>query len=83
MMMRGQQDESHHQTTGCKKELNSEITLLRLSCIRCNRLTTAYLNTGDRTDGENVGMLKIYCESCANNFGDFDEREISDRGSLK
>jgi hypothetical protein len=68
--------------------VETEMTFLRLSCISCNRLTTAYLNTGDRTDRENVGlqlffMSKIYCEYCAKNFGDFDERELSDRGSLK
>jgi hypothetical protein len=46
-------------------------------------LPRAHLNTGDRTDREIVGlelsfMSKIYCESCANDFGDFDKREFSD-----
>lgn len=68
--------------------MNTEITFLRLRSVNCNGFTTAYLNTGDTTDREDVGlqlsfMLKIYCKSCANNFGDFDKREFSDPGSLK
>ena len=63
--------------------MNTEKAFLRLRCAKCNGFTTAYLNTGDRTDTENVGlqlsfMSKIYCESCANDFGDFDKREFSD-----
>jgi hypothetical protein len=46
-------------------------------------LPHTHLNTGDRTDREIVGLelsftSKIYCESCANDFGDFDKREFSD-----
>ncbi|MGC1132863.1 MAG: hypothetical protein WA941_08570 [Nitrososphaeraceae archaeon] len=68
--------------------MNTEIAFLSLRCVKCNGFTTAYLNTGDRTDRDNVGlqlsfMSKIYCESCVNNFGDFDKREFSDPRSLK
>ena len=68
--------------------MNTEITFLRLRCVKCNGFTTSYLNTGDRTDVENVGlklsfMSKIYCELCAYNFGDFDKREFFDPRSLK
>ena len=68
--------------------MNTEIAFLRLHCVKCNGFTTAYLNTGDRTDREDVGlqlsfMSKIYCESCANDFGDFDKGDFSDLRSLK
>jgi hypothetical protein len=68
--------------------VNTEIAFLRLRCVKCNSFTTAYLNTGDRTDRENVGlqlafMSKIYCKSCVNEFGDFDKREFSDPSPLK
>lgn len=65
----------------------TEITFLKSRCLKCNGFTTAYLNTGDTTDRENVElqlsfMLKTYCKSCADNFGDFDKREFSDHRSL-